>query len=217
MIFSGFCGLKFCSVLATRAYMASIFKSACARAARLWYAVEALAVKPTRARNAFSAPSRGAAGACAAEVLLVRLADSSHALLPELKRTHQILLGRAFAAGFGYSAQISSLQRGSKAQILSAEFGSAGEIFSARHESAAAGALLSRHGHAMSAASAPSSAKFLKFSRAMYRNAAYAFSVQRERFGGIFKNFIDPEFKRSENFRGFKFNAWSGGSAPWSR
>ena len=196
--------------------MASIFKSACARAARLWYAVEALAVKPTRARNAFSAPSRGAAGACAAEVLLVRLADSSHALLPELKRTQQILLGRAFAAGFGYSAQISSLQRGSKAQILSAEFGSAGEIFSARHESAA-GALLSRHGYAMSAASAPSSAKFLKFSRAMYRNAAYAFSVQRERFGGIFKNFIDPEFKRSENFRGFKFEASSIGSAPWSR
>ena len=216
MIFSGFCGLKFCSVLATRAYMASIFKSSCARAARLWHAVEALAVKPTRARNAFSAPSRGAAGACAAEVLLVRLADSSHALLPELKRTQQILLGRDFAAGFGYSAQISSLQRGSKAQILSAEFGSAGEIFSARHESAA-GALLSRHGHAMSAASAPSSAKFLKFSRAMYRNAAYAFSVQRERFGGIFKNFIGPRFKQSKSFRGFKFNAWSGGSAPWSR
>ena len=215
MIFSGFCGLKFCSVLATRAYMASIFKSACARAARLWYAVEALAVKPTRARNALSAPSRGAAGACAAEVLLVRLADSSHALLPELKRTQQILLGRAFAAGFGYSAQISSLQRGSKAQILSAEFGSAGEIFSARHESAV-GALLSRHGHAMSAASALSSAKFLKFSRAMYRNAAYAFSVQRERFGGIFKNFIGPRFKRSENFRGFKFEASSIGSAPWS-
>ncbi len=74
-----------------------------------------------------------------------------------------------------------------------------------------------RHGHAMSAASAPSSAKFLKFSRAMYRNAAYAFSVQRERFGGIFKNFIDPEFKRSENFRGFKFEASSIESAPWSR
>lgn len=196
--------------------MASIFKSACARAARLWYAVEALAVKPTRARNAFSAPSRGAAGACAAEVLLVRLADSSHALLPELKRTQQILLGRAFAAGFGYSAQISSLQRGSKAQILSAEFGSAGEIFSARHESAA-GALLSRHGHAMSAASAPSSAKFLKFSRTMYlKNAVYALSIQRRLFGDIFKNFIGPEFNQSKSSRGFKFNAWPGGSAPWS-
>ena len=216
MIFSGFCGLKFCSVLATRAYMASIFKSSCARAARLWHAVEALAVKPTRARNAFSAPSRGAAGACAAEVLLVRLADSSHALLPELKRTQQILLGRDFAAGFGYSAQISSLQRGSKAQILSVEFGSAGEIFSARHESAA-GALLSRHGHAMSAASAPSSAKFLKFSRAMYlKNAAHAL-LARSELSGIFKNFSGLEFKHSKSFCGFKFNVWSGRSALWSR
>lgn len=73
-----------------------------------------------------------------------------------------------------------------------------------------------RYGHAMSAEGVLP-AKFLKFSRAMYRNAAYAFSVQRERFGGIFKNFIDPEFKRSENFRGFKFEASSIGSALWSR
>ncbi len=38
-----------------------------------------------------------------------------------------------------------------------------------------------------------------------------------ERFGGSFKNFIGSEFKQSESFRGFKFNAWLGGSAPWSR
>ena len=216
MIFSGFCGLKFCSVLATRACMASIFKSACARAARLWYAVEALAVEPTRARSAFSALSRGATGACAAEALPERLADISSALSLKPKCAQRIFAGRTLAAEFEGSAQISSPRRGSRAQILSAEFGSAGGIFSVRRESEA-GALLSRHGHAMSAASSLSSAKFLKFSRAMYRNATYVLSVRRKRFGGIFKNFIDPEFKRSENFRGFKFNAWSGGSAPWSR
>ena len=61
-------------------------------------------------------------------------------------------------------------------------------------------------------------AKFLKFSRAMYlKNAAYALLVRTERFGCIFKNSIGLEFKQDGNFRGFKFNAWLGGSAPWSR
>lgn len=186
MIFSGFCGLKFCFVLATRVCTASIFKSACARAARPWYAVEALSA---------------------------RLADSSRALLPELKRTQQILLGRDFAAGFGYSAQISSLQRGSKAQILSAELGVAERIFSARR-GGATGAISSRYDRTASI----SSAKFLKFSRAMYRkNAAYAPSARHPRLDGTFKNFIGLGLNQSESFRSFKFNAWSGGSAPWSR
>ncbi|WP_299186492.1 hypothetical protein [uncultured Campylobacter sp.] len=60
-------------------------------------------------------------------------------------------------------------------------------------------------------------AKFLKFSRAMYlKNAAYAL-LARSGFSGIFKNFSGSEFKQSRNFRGFKFNVWSGGSALWSR
>ncbi len=60
-------------------------------------------------------------------------------------------------------------------------------------------------------------AKFLKFSRAIYlKNAAHAL-LARSGISGIFKNFIDLEFKQSKSFRGFKFNAWPGGSAPWSR
>lgn len=60
-------------------------------------------------------------------------------------------------------------------------------------------------------------AKFLKFSRAMYlKNAAYAL-LARSELSGIFKNFSGVEFRRDENFRGFKFNVWSGGSALWSR
>ncbi len=74
-----------------------------------------------------------------------------------------------------------------------------------------------RHGRAMSAESALS-AKFLKFSRAMYpKNAVHALSIQRRLFGDIFKNFIGPEFNQSKSFRGFQFNAWLGGSALWSR
>lgn len=42
-------------------------------------------------------------------------------------------------------------------------------------------------------------------------------SSRRRRFGGIFKNFIGPEFNQSKSFIGFKFNAWPGGSALWSR
>ncbi len=38
-----------------------------------------------------------------------------------------------------------------------------------------------------------------------------------ERFGGTFKNFIGLEFKQRKSSRGFKFNAWPGGSALWSR
>lgn len=60
-------------------------------------------------------------------------------------------------------------------------------------------------------------AKFLKFSRAIYlKNVAYAL-LARSELSGIFKNFSGVEFRRDENFRGFKFNAWPGGSAPWSR
>lgn len=74
-----------------------------------------------------------------------------------------------------------------------------------------------RHGRAMSAESALS-IKFLKFSCVMYpKNAVHALSIQRRLFEDIFKNFSGPEFKRSENFCGFKFNAWPGGSALWSR
>ena len=139
MIFSGFCGLKFCSVLATRVCTASIFKSACARAARPWYAVEALAVKPTRARNAFSALSRGVEGT----------------------------------------------------------------LFSRRRRAMSAEGVLP--------------AKFLKFSRTMYLKNAVRALLVRSRLLGIFKNFIGLEFNQSRNFRGFKFNAWPGGSALWSR
>ena len=61
-------------------------------------------------------------------------------------------------------------------------------------------------------------AKFLKFSRAMYlKNAAYALLMRAERFSGSFKNSIGLEFKQAGNFRSFKFNVWSGGSALWSR
>ncbi len=74
-----------------------------------------------------------------------------------------------------------------------------------------------RHGHAMSAESALS-VKFLKFSRAVYpKNAVHALSIQRKLFGDIFKNFISPKFRYGRNFRGFKFNVWSDGSALWSR
>ncbi|RKV91987.1 MAG: hypothetical protein D8H92_14295 [Campylobacter sp.] len=73
-----------------------------------------------------------------------------------------------------------------------------------------------RHGRAMSAKGVLP-AKFLKFSRAMYlKNAAHAL-LARSGLSGIFKNFIGSEFKQSRNFRGFKFNVWSGGSALWSR
>ncbi len=73
-----------------------------------------------------------------------------------------------------------------------------------------------RHGRAMSA-EAVLPAKFLKFSRAMYlKNAAHAL-LARSELSGIFKNFSGLEFKQSRNFRGFKFNVWSGGSALWSR
>ena len=60
-------------------------------------------------------------------------------------------------------------------------------------------------------------AKFLKLSRAMYLNAAHALLARNGRFGDIFKSFIGLEFKQDENFRGFKFKVWSGGSALWSR
>ena len=61
-------------------------------------------------------------------------------------------------------------------------------------------------------------AKFLKFSRATYlKNAAHALLARNGRFGDIFKSFIGLEFKQDENFRGFKFKVWSGGSALWSR
>lgn len=231
MIFSGFCSLKFCSISATRAESFLIkFKGAAttlatgtygsrvrtiftsARAVRLWRETEALAAKLAYVKNAFSAQFRDAASACVAEALSARLADSSRALLPELKRTQQILLGRDFAAGFGYSAQISSLQRGSKAQILSAELGVAERIFSARR-GGTTGAISSRYDRTASI----SSAKFLKFSRATYlKNAAHAL-LARSGLSGIFKNFSSLEFRRGGNFRGFKFNAWSGGSALWSR
>jgi len=73
-----------------------------------------------------------------------------------------------------------------------------------------------RHGRAISA-EAVLPAKFLKFSRAMYlKDAAHAL-LARNGLSGIFKNFSGPEFRRGRNFRGFKFNAGSGGSAPWSR
>lgn len=199
MIFSGFCGLKFCSVLATRAESFLIkFKGAATTLATGTYG--------SRVRTIFT-------GACAAEALSARPADSARALLPEFKRAQQILLGRDFAAGFGYSAQISSLQRGSKAQILSAELGVAERIFSARR-GGATGVISSRYDRTASI----SSAKFLKFSRAMYRkNAAYAPSARRRRSGSIFQNFNSLEFKRSENFRGFKFGSNLIGSALWSR
>lgn len=72
------------------------------------------------------------------------------------------------------------------------------------------------HGRAMSAEGVLP-AKFLKFSRATYlKNAAHALLARGE-LSGIFKNFSGLEFRRGESFRGFKFNAWSGGSAPWSR
>ena len=72
------------------------------------------------------------------------------------------------------------------------------------------------HGRAMSTEGVLP-AKFLKFSRAMYlKDAAHAL-LARSGLSGIFKNFIGSEFKQSRNFRGFKFNVWSGGSALWSR
>ncbi len=74
-----------------------------------------------------------------------------------------------------------------------------------------------RHGRAMSAEGVLP-AKFLKFSRATYlKNVTHALLVRTERFGSIFKNSIGLEFKQDENFCGFKFNVWSGGSALWSR
>jgi hypothetical protein len=74
-----------------------------------------------------------------------------------------------------------------------------------------------RFGRAMSAEGVLP-AKFLKFSRATYlKNAAHALLARSGRFGGSFKNFIGSEFKQSRNFRGFRFNVWSGGSVPWSR
>ena len=198
MIFSGFCSLKFCSVLVTRAESFLIkFKGAATTLATGTYG--------SRARTIFT-------GACAAEALSVRPADPARALLPEFKRTQQILLGRDFAAGFGYSAQISSLQRGSKAQILSAELGVAERIFSARR-GGATGVISSRYDRTASI----SSAKFLKFSRAMYLNAAHALLARNGRFGGIFKSSIGLEFKHSKSFCGFKFRAGSSGSASWSR
>ncbi|GEM_PF-5343179 len=199
MIFSGFCGLKFRAVATRRAESFLIkFKGAATTLATGTYG--------SRARTIFT-------GACAAEALSVRPADPARALLPEFKRTQQILLGRDFAAGFGYSAQISSLQRGSKAQILSAELGVAERIFSARR-GGATGVISSRYDRTASI----SSAKFLKFSRAMYRkNAAYAPSARLRRSGSIFQNFNSLEFKRSENFRGFKFGSNLIGSALWSR
>ena len=72
------------------------------------------------------------------------------------------------------------------------------------------------HGRAMSAEGVLP-AKFSKFSRAMYLNAAHALLARAERFGGIFKNSIGLDFKHSKSFCGFKFSAWSGGSALWSR
>ncbi len=72
------------------------------------------------------------------------------------------------------------------------------------------------HGRVMSAEGVLP-AKFLKFSRATYlKNAAHAL-LARSGLSGIFKNFIGSEFKQSRNFRGFKFNVWSDGSALWSR
>jgi len=72
------------------------------------------------------------------------------------------------------------------------------------------------HGRAISAKGVLP-AKFLKFSRATYlKNAAHAL-LMRSGILGIFKNFIGLEFRRGESFCGFKFNAWPGGSAPWSR
>jgi len=74
-----------------------------------------------------------------------------------------------------------------------------------------------RHGRAMSAKGVLP-AKFLKFSRAMYlKNAAYALLAWNGHFGGAFKNYIGLEFRQSKSFCGFKFSAWSGGSALWSR
>lgn len=188
MIFSGFCGLKFCSVLVTRAESFLIkFKGAATTLATGTYG--------SRTRTIFT-------GACAAEALSARPADPARALLPEFKRAQQILLGRAFVAGFGCSAQISSLRRGSKAQIFSARRGGTTGAISSRYDRTAS----------------ISSAKFLKFSRAMYRkNAAYAPSARRRRSGSIFQNFNSLEFKRSENFRGFKFGSNLIGSALWSR
>lgn len=210
MIFSGFCGLKFCSVLVTRAESFLIkFKGAATTLATGTYG--------SRVRTIFT-------GACAAEALSARPADPARALLPEFKRAQQILLGRlrhtlhksqnwlkyaqqillrrAFVAWFGCSAQISSLRRGSKAQIFSARRGGTTGAISSRYDRAAS----------------ISSAKFLKFSRAMYRkNAAYAPSARRRRSGSIFQNFNSLEFKRSENFRGFKFGSNLIGSALWSR
>ena len=73
------------------------------------------------------------------------------------------------------------------------------------------------HGRAMSAEGVLP-AKFLKFSRTMYlKNATHALLARSGHFGGIFKNSIGLEFRRGGNFRGFKFNVWSGGSALWSR
>ncbi len=73
------------------------------------------------------------------------------------------------------------------------------------------------HGRAMSAEGVLP-AKFFKFSRAMYlKNAAHALLARNGHFGGIFKNSIGLEFRRGGNFRGFKFDAGRGGSAPWSR
>ena len=72
------------------------------------------------------------------------------------------------------------------------------------------------HGRAMSAESVLP-AKFLKFSRAMYLNAAHALLARNGRFGGIFKSSIGLEFKHSKSFCGFKFRAGSSGSALWSR
>jgi len=72
------------------------------------------------------------------------------------------------------------------------------------------------HGRVMSAEGVLP-AKFLKFSHAIYlKNAAHAL-LARGGLSGIFKNFSGLEFRRGESFRGFKFNAWLGGSALWSR
>lgn len=210
MIFSGFCGLKFRAVATRRAESFLIkFKGAATTLATGTYG--------SRVRTIFTST-------CAAETLSARPADPARALLPEFKRAQQILLGRlrrtlhksrnrlkyaqqillgrAFVAGFGCSAQISSLRRGSKAQIFSARRGGMTDAISSRYDCTAS----------------ISSAKFLKFSRAMYRkNAAYTPSARRRRLDDIFKNFIDLEFKQSKSFCGFKFNVWSGGSALWSR